>query len=191
MIDVTALRSVPERLVRPPRVLDVACGTGILLKQLLEQVPGIKAYGVDASADMLAQARAALNGRPKVRLEQAEVGPGETAGLPYAPQTFDLITCTNTLHDLSNPVAVLAGLGRLLAPEGQLVLEDFARREPPFPWAAFEWLMGRIEGRRVHAYTLAEVQSLCMQAGVHVACGKTFIVNWLWHGWVLRADKAS
>ncbi len=39
MIDVTALRSVPERLGRCPRVLDVACGTGILLKQLLAQVP--------------------------------------------------------------------------------------------------------------------------------------------------------
>src|SRR5712691_9008233 len=100
MVDVGALLSVPERLGRPPRVLDVACGTGILLKQLLEQVPDVEAYGVDASADMLAQAHAALNGQPNVRLERVEVGPGETAGLPYAPETFDLITCTNALHDV-------------------------------------------------------------------------------------------
>ncbi len=33
MIDVDALRSVPERLGRPPRVLDVACGTGHLAKR--------------------------------------------------------------------------------------------------------------------------------------------------------------
>ena len=58
--------------------------------------------------------------------------------LAYAPETFDVITCMNVLHDLSDPVAVLAGLRRLLAPEGQLVVEDFARREFPFPWAVFE-----------------------------------------------------
>ena len=57
MIDMTALRSIHEQQGRSPRVLDVACGTGLLLKQLLAQVPGIEAYGLDASADMLAQAR--------------------------------------------------------------------------------------------------------------------------------------
>ncbi len=133
MIDVDALRSVKTRLGRPARVLDVACGTGILLKQLLEQVPDAQAYGVDASADMLAQARITLKDWLGVQLEQVEVGPGETADLPYRPGTFDLITCTNALHDLPDPVATLSGLRRLLSPGGQLVVEDFARREPPFP----------------------------------------------------------
>jgi ubiquinone/menaquinone biosynthesis C-methylase UbiE len=185
MIDFAALRSVPERLGRPPGVLDVACGTGILLKELLERVPGITVYGVDASADMLAQARIALNGQPRVQLEQVEVGAGETANLPYARGSFDLITFTNALHDMPEPVGILEGLMRLLTPGGQLVVEDFARREPVFLWAAFEWLLQRLEGSRVHAFTLAEAQSLCQQAGLHVACGRSFTVDWLWHGWVL------
>lgn len=146
MIDFPALRRVPERLGRQPRVLDVACGTGVLLKRLLEQVLGVEAYGVDASADMLEQAGAALKDQPHVHLERAVVGAGETAGLPYAPETFDLITCTNALHDLLEPAATLTGLKRLLAPGGQLVMEDFARRERPFPWAAFEWFLRRVEG---------------------------------------------
>ena len=188
--DIAALRCVKTRLGRRPCILDVACGTGILLKHLLEQVPDVEAYGVDASADMLAQAHAALKGQPNVHLEQAEVGAGETAGLPYAPQTFDVITCTNVLHDLSDPVAVLAGLRRLLAPEGQLVVEDFARREFPFPWAVFEWLIRRIERGHVRAYTLVEAQSLCMQAGLRVAGKTAFTIDWLWHGWALRAYRA-
>jgi ubiquinone/menaquinone biosynthesis C-methylase UbiE len=186
MIDFAALRSVPERLGRPPRVLDVACGTGILLKELLERVPGIEAYGVDASTDMLTQARIALKGQPCVQLEQVEVGAGETAKLPYARGSFDLITFTNALHDIPDPVGTLAGLRRLLAQEGQLVVEDFARREPPFPWVVIEWLARQIEGTYVCAYTLAEAQSLCQQAGLHVAYGRSFTVDWLWHGWVLR-----
>src|SRR6266849_5434572 len=111
--------------------------------------------------------------------------------LAYAPETFDVITCMNVLHDLSDPVAVLAGLRRLLAPEGQLVVEDFARRKFPFPWAVFEWLMRRIERGHVRAYTLEEAQSLCMQAGLRVADKTAFTIDWLWHGWTLRAYMAS
>src|SRR5215831_5501723 len=77
-IDFAALRRVAERLGHPPRVLDVACGTGILLKELLGRVPGIEAYGVDASEDMLAQARAALKDQRHVHLERVLVGTGET-----------------------------------------------------------------------------------------------------------------
>jgi ubiquinone/menaquinone biosynthesis C-methylase UbiE len=189
MIDVAALRFVPERLGRCPRVLDVACGTGILLKQLLAQVPGVEAYGVDASADMLAQARMALKGQQHAHLERAQIGTGETANLPYAQETFDLITCTNALHDLPEPAGTLAGLRRLLAPGGQLVVEDFAPREPLFLWVAFEWLLRRIEGSEVRAYTLAEAQALCQQTGLDVANGKVFKVDWLWQGWVIRAYR--
>src|SRR6266568_1898965 len=191
MIDVTALRSVPERFGRLPRLLDVACGTGIFLRRLLALLPDAEVYGVDASEDMLAQARAALKDQPQVHVERVSAGTGETAGLPFAQETFDLITCTNALHDMPQPVATLSGLRRLLAPSGQPVVEDFARREPVFFWSAFEWLLQRLEGSPVHAYTLAEAQSLCTQAGLHVARGKALKVDWLWHGWVLRAYRAS
>ena len=163
----------------------------MLLKWLLERLPDAEAYGVDASADMLEQAASALRDQPHVHLEQVVVGTGETAGLPYAPETFDLITFTNALHDLLEPAATLSGLKRLLFSGGQFVMEDFARREGPFPWAIFEWLLQRVGGERGHASTLTEAQALCKQAGLHVACGKAFTVNWLWHAWVLRASASS
>ena len=110
---------------------------------------------------MLTQARIALKGRSRMQLEQIEVGAGEKAKLPYARGFFDLITFTNALHDVPDPVGTLAGLRRLLAQEGQLVVEDFTRREHPFAWAVIEWLAQQIEGTYVRAYTLAEAQSLC------------------------------
>lgn len=189
MIDLAALRSVPQRLGRAPRVLDVACGTGILLDRLLRQVPGVEAYGVDASEDMLAQARVALQGEPHIHVERVRVGDSPIAGLPFAQGTFDLVTCTNVLHDLTYPVAALAGLRRVLAQGGQLVLEDFARRERPFPWTAVEWLLSQIEGNSVHAYTLSEAHSLCTQAGLSPRQGRAFKVDWFWRGWVVRAYR--
>jgi ubiquinone/menaquinone biosynthesis C-methylase UbiE len=191
MIDVIALRSIQERQGRFPRVLDVACGTGLLLKQLLVQVPGIEAYGLDANADMLAQAQAALQDLPHVHLERVQIGKGMESNLPYAQESFDLITCTNALHDMPEVVALLAGLGKLLAPGGQLVVEDFAPRQPRLFWAAFEWFLKRIEGSSVHAYTLAEAHALCQQAGLQIASENVFTIDWLWHGWVVRAYKTT
>jgi ubiquinone/menaquinone biosynthesis C-methylase UbiE len=183
MVDLPALRSRAQH--NPARVLDAGCGTGVLLKQLCERVPGIEAYGVDESADMLAQAALALKDIPGVHLERAKVGPGETARLPYAPRSFDLITCTNVLHAIEQPVATLRGLKALLAPGGQLVLEDYARRAFPFPWPLMEWLIRRVEKNYVRAYTLTEAQSLCERAGLSPLRGRAFPVDWLWHGWIV------
>ena len=191
MIDIQALRSIQERQGRLPRVLDVACGTGLLLKQLLAQVLGIEVYGLDASADMLAQARAALQDQPHVHLECLQIGRDMASDLPYVKKHFDLITCTNALHDMPEAVALLAGLGKLLAPGGQLVVEDFSPRQPRLFWAAFKWFLQQIEGNTVHAYTLKEAFSLCEQAGLHVAREKEFIIDWLWHGWVLSVYRTT
>ena len=189
MIDIQALHSIQEQHGRLPRVLDVACGTGLLLKQLLARVPGMEVYGLDASADMLAQAKTALQNQPHVHLELMQISSGLASNLSYAQESFDLVTCTNALHDMPESAALLAGLGKLLEPGGQLVLEDFAPRQPRLIWAAFEWFLQQIEGNKVHAYTLIEALSLCEQAGLHVTNEKRFIVDWLWHGWVLSAYR--
>jgi ubiquinone/menaquinone biosynthesis C-methylase UbiE len=191
MIDITALCSIQEQQGRSSRMLDVACGTGLLLKKLLAQVPGIEAYGLDASADMLAQARATLQDQPHVHLECLQIGRDMASNLPFAQEHFDLITCTNALHDMSESVALLAGLAKLLAPGGQLVVEDFAPRQPRLIWAVFEWFLQQIEGNNVHAYTLREALSLCEQAGLHVAREKGFSIDWLWHAWVLSVYSTT
>lgn len=187
MVDSAALQRIIELGQRVPRMLDLACGTGILLQQMMEQVPGMEVYGIDASADMLEQARKLLGGQPHVHLARADLNAGE--GLAHvfsSPQTFDLITCTNVLHDLAHPRKFLTALRALLTPEGQLVIEDFAPRRPAVLWGAFERLLGWIEKVPVHALTLDEVQILCEAAGLRVVAQKTFVIDWFWHGWVLR-----
>ncbi|MDQ6746568.1 MAG: methyltransferase domain-containing protein [Candidatus Dormibacteraeota bacterium] len=191
LIDWATLRRIPEQQDRPARLLDVACGTGLLMRQFLVQLPDAEVYGVDGSAAMLAEARQTLRGQRPVDLVQAQLGPEGTASLPYAPGYFDLITCTNALHDIPAPVVLLTGLRRLLAADGQLVIEDFARRPPPFPWPVFAWLLGRVEGSRVQGYTLTEAHGLCQQAGLKVAGGGAFTVDWLWRAWVVRTQPTA
>ncbi len=78
-------------------------GTGLLLSKLAERFPSAELTGVDASPSMLEQAQHALGTRPHVHLVQAELGLGENVSPPFAPATFDIITCTNTLHYFSDP----------------------------------------------------------------------------------------
>jgi ubiquinone/menaquinone biosynthesis C-methylase UbiE len=191
MIDFTALRGIGEQQGRLPRVLDVACGTGLLLKQLLDREPALEVYGLDASADMLAQAQAALQDQPHVHLARKQIGSGIAVNLPFAQEHFDLITCTNALHDMPAAVELLIELGKLLAPGGQLLIEDFAPRQPRLFWSIFEWFLQHIERNNVHAYTSKEARSLCVQAGLHVAGEKGFIIDWLWHGWVLSIYRTT
>lgn len=96
------------------------------------------------------------------------MGPDAITGLPAVPATFDLITCTNALHYFRAPASALASFSPLLAEGGQVVLEDYARREPPFPWRAFEWFVRKIDPGHVRAYTLAEARALCREAALEV-----------------------
>jgi ubiquinone/menaquinone biosynthesis C-methylase UbiE len=170
-------------------VLDVACGTGLFLKQILERAPMITAFGVDASADMLEQARATLSGFPYAYLEQLVIGADRLATVHFAPGSFDLITCTNALHAIPDALGALTDWRQLLRPAGHIALVDFARREPPFPWGPFEWLVRQVVGESVHALTLPQVKALCLEARLHVVAENAFSIDWLLRGWALRATQ--
>ncbi len=188
-LDVKALIIHAERQQRVPRLLDVACGTGVLLSLLHERIPSAELSGIDGSQDMLSLAHKRLAGVPHPQLEHVLVGPGEKAGFPFPTESFDLITCTNALHAIPDPVATLAALHGLLAPGGQLLLEDFAWRPPFFSWGLFARLAHWVGAGSLHPYTLAQACSLCEQVGLSIIHTRTFVIDWLLSGWVISIMK--
>ena len=188
LIDSAAIRRQAQKYGHAPRLLDVACGTGRLLSYLYQQFPDAELYGIDGSQDMLLQARQRLSAAPVLRLEHVIIGPGEQARLPFPSNSFDLITCTNALHNLADPANFLADLVRLLAPGGWLALEDYARRSSAIPWRFIEWLALHIEGSQGRALTLAEAEKLCKQVGLHIARSHTFVIDKVFHGWAILTN---
>ena len=57
------------------RVLDVGCGTGVLLEALSNTTPGAKLAGIDPSEDMLALARERVDGTVVLKQSHAESAP--------------------------------------------------------------------------------------------------------------------
>ena len=170
------------------RILDVGCGTGLLLKRLAECFPDAELYGIDTSASMLEQAQRALINTPRSHLAQAALSSSGHVNLPFATSSFDLITCTNTLHYFRKPVVVLRGLRELLVPLGHVVIEDYTLRSFPLPWHIFEWAIKLYDPQHVRLYTPSDVQLFSKQANFQVLHMHMFPIDFFCQGWVVLLD---
>ncbi|MFF7971462.1 methyltransferase domain-containing protein [Streptomyces sp. NPDC007905] len=100
---------------RPGRLLDVACGTGIVTRRLAAARPGLRVTGVDLAPGMARMAAGRLPGAVLL---------ADTRRLPFADATFDAVTSIWLLHLLSDPAdvrAVVAECARVLRPGGVYV----------------------------------------------------------------------
>lgn len=95
-----------------PLALDVGCGGGYWLRELLLALPDGRAtaVGLEVSRVALAIARDAA---PGARLLLAQ---GETA--PFPDDTFDIVACLGNLEHFLDPAAGVREISRVLRPEG-------------------------------------------------------------------------
>lgn len=110
---------------RHGRVLEIGCGNGRILLPLLER--GVDAYGIDASAGMLAELRRKAADRG-LALRAARM---DARALGLRPG-FDVVLCpysfiTNVAED-ADLERMLAEVGRLLGRDGVFVVDAFVPR---------------------------------------------------------------
>jgi ubiquinone/menaquinone biosynthesis C-methylase UbiE len=103
------------------RVLDIACGTGVVTRLAAESVgPHGRVVGVDLSPEMLAVAREVpLNPSTAAPIEWRE---GDASALPFANGTFDVVFCAFGLMSMPDRVATLREMLRVLVPDGRLAV---------------------------------------------------------------------
>jgi SAM-dependent methyltransferase len=95
----------------PARILEAGCGRGALAAALADL--GYQVTGVDRNADMAAAA-----GERGVSVIQADVH--DVTG------EYDVVLFTRSLHHAEDLDGILAHAGTLLAPGGQVIIEEFA-----------------------------------------------------------------
>jgi ubiquinone/menaquinone biosynthesis C-methylase UbiE len=119
---------LPE--LRPgQRLLDVGCGPGTITTDLALLVAPGEVVGIDAAADVVAQAQEHARGAgvENLRFEVADL-----FALGFPDASFDVVHLHQVLQHLEDPVAALMELRRVLDPDGVL-----AARESDF--GAFTW----------------------------------------------------
>ena len=108
------------RIPRGGELLDVGCGTGALARLVLKQDPTCRVTGLDLAPNMVAQARANLEGfADRVRLVE-----GDSDRLPFREESFDAAWCNDSFHHYPRPQAALREIYRVLEPGGVLLLAD-------------------------------------------------------------------
>ena len=135
-----------------PLVLDVATGTGRVLDALLQEDFRGQLVGLDLSRGMLERARSnLLTGRDQVQLLWQDA-----SYLPFDDESFDAVTCLESLEFFPNPLEALSEMVRVLAPGGVLFVTNRVGPEA-------RWLPGRAIPRRrfeeiLSRYSICDVQ---------------------------------
>lgn len=112
-----------------PRVLDVACGDGVLLEQVRTRAPDARLAGVDFSEAELSLARD--------RVPHAQIEHGRAQALPFDAAAFDVVLCHMAFMLFDSVPQVVAEFERVLRPGGALGLVVGARPAASSPMAVY------------------------------------------------------
>ena len=104
-------------VVQAKTVLELATGTGLIAKNIVNAAAHIEA--TDASAEMIAEAKRD-NHSTKLHFSVQDM-----FRLPYTEESFDVVIVSNALHIVPQPEKALAEIHRVLKDDGVLIAPTF------------------------------------------------------------------
>ncbi|HET9514116.1 MAG TPA: methyltransferase domain-containing protein [Gemmatimonadales bacterium] len=121
------------------RVLDVACGTGVVAREAAERVgPAGSVTGLDLNPGMLAVAKRL---RPDIVWRQGDAG-----SLPFADDAFDAVVSQFGLMFFADRVGAIREMVRVLTPGGRLAVAVWDSLDRTPAYAAEVALLERMAG---------------------------------------------
>lgn len=151
------------------RILDVACGPGIVTVGIAAKAQEVVAF--DLTREMLRQARTrcAKAGLTNVRFEQ-----GSATALPFPDGSFDGVVTRLSVHHFDAPAAVLREMFRVAKPGAQLVLADVISSADPRESALHNAIEILRDPSHVRMLPVRELLGLVTDAGFVVETESTW-----------------
>ena len=129
-------------VVKAKTVLELATGTGLIAKHIVNAAAHIEA--TDASAEMIAEAKR------DTRSAKLHFSVQDMFRLPYANQSFDVVIVSNALHIVPEPEKALSEIRRVLRDDGVLVAPTFTHADNAFFGTAKAFFM-KLAGFPLHS----------------------------------------
>ena len=111
-------------VVKGKTVLELATGTGLISKNIVNAAAHIEAS--DTSAEMIREAKR-RNHSAKLYFSVQDM-----FCLPYADESFEVVIVSNALHIVPQPEKALAEIHRVLRDDGVLIAPTFTHAENSF-----------------------------------------------------------
>ena len=144
-------------VVRHKTVLELATGTGLIAKHIVNAAAHIEA--TDASAEMI------LEAKRDTRSAKLHFSVQDMFRLPYANRSFDVVIVSNALHIVPQPEKALAEIHRVLKDDGVLIAPTFTHAENSIFGMIRAFFM-RLAGFPLHSrWTSEEYLSFLRQNG--------------------------
>ena len=134
-------------VVRHKTVLELATGTGLIAKHIVNAAAHIEA--TDASAEMIAEAK--RDNRSAKLLFSVQ----DMFRLPYAEESFDVVIVSNALHIVPQPEKALAEIHRVLKEDGVLIAPTFTHAGNSFSGRVRAFFM-KLAGFPLHSKWTSE-----------------------------------
>lgn len=131
--------------------LDLGCGTGEMMKLILQQNEDKSLYGIDLSEKMLDVAKEKLGNRVKLTL-------GDSEQRPFPDSFFDVVYCNDSFHHYPAPNKVLSEISRVLKPKGVFLMCDCW--QPAIGRAIMNFYMKHSKEGDVKIYSEHEIREL-------------------------------
>ena len=144
-------------VVRHKTVLELATGTGLIAKHIVNAAEHIEA--TDASPEMIAEAKRD-NHSAKLHFSVQDM-----FRLPYADQSFDVVIVSNALHIVPQPEKALAEIRRVLKDDGMLIAPTFTHAGNSFSGKVKAFFMKRVGFPLRSKWTSAEYLRFLRQNG--------------------------
>ena len=134
-------------IVRHKTVLELATGTGLIAKHIVNAAAHIEA--TDASPEMITEAKRD-NRSAKLHFSVQDM-----FRLPYANQSFNVVIVSNALHIVPQPEKALAEIRRVLKDDGVLIAPTFTHAGNSFTGKVKAFFM-RLAGFPLHSKWASE-----------------------------------
>lgn len=108
------------------KVVDVGCGTGGFLELMEQTNPGIETVGIDI-------------GYPPSFSANGVFTQGSALQLPFADNSFDIVTCSHVIEHLLEPEVCVQELIRVCRPDGLIYIETPSPRSAWMPFFNIFW----------------------------------------------------
>ena len=134
-------------VVRHKTVLELATGTGLIAKHIVNAAAHIEA--TDASAEMIAEAKR------DTRSAKLHFSVQDMFRLPYANQSFHVVIMSNALHIVPQPEKALQEIKRVLKDDGTLIAPTFTHAGNSFSGKVKAFFM-KLAGFPLHSRWTSE-----------------------------------